>query len=183
MMMPNSSTTLKRALLLGKNMMKRHHSILFREKKYNTSSLRILSQYNNNNNIRWHGGGSSSSDKNRDRVSVTFVNADGVEAKVRACVGDNLLVVAHKNNIDLEGACECSIACSTCHVILEDDVFDDLPEPSEEEEDMLDLAYGLTPTSRLGCQVIVEKEHEDIRIELPAATRNFYVDGHVPQPH
>ena len=77
---------------------------------------------------------------------MTFVNANGEETDVDACVGDNVLVVAHKNDVDLEGACECSIACSTCHVILDDEVFDELPEPSEEEEDMLDLAYGLTPT-------------------------------------
>ena len=94
---------------------------------------------------RFHGGGGGS-DEGRDRVRVTFVDAKGVEMDVEACVGDNILVAAHKNNIDLEGACECSIACSTCHVILEDEVFDELPEPSEEEEDMLDLAYGLTPT-------------------------------------
>ena len=77
---------------------------------------------------------------------MTFVNAKGEETDVDACVGDNILVVAHKNDVDLEGACECSIACSTCHVVLDDEVFDELPEPSEEEEDMLDLAYGLTPT-------------------------------------
>ena len=95
--------------------------------------------------LRSHGGGGSK-DEGRDRVRVTFVNAKGEETDVDACVGDNVLVVAHKNDVDLEGACECSIACSTCHVILDDEVFDELPEPSEEEEDMLDLAYGLTPT-------------------------------------
>ena len=93
--------------------------------------------------LRSHGGGS---DEGRDRVRVVFVDAKGEETDAEACVGDNILVVAHKNNVDLEGACECSIACSTCHVILDDEVFDELPEPSEEEEDMLDLAFGLTPT-------------------------------------
>jgi ferredoxin len=66
---------------------------------------------------------------------------------------------------------------------LEDAVYDEFPEPSEEEEDMLDLAFGLTETSRLGCQVILEKEHDGIVITLPSATRNMYVDGHVPKPH
>eukprot|EP00939_MAST-03C_sp_MAST-3C-sp1_P000703 g703.t1 len=102
---------------------------------------------------------------------------------VTSVCGDNILTVAHKNDINLEGACECSIACSTCHVILEDEMFDELPEPCEAEEDMLDLAFGLTPTSRLGCQVIVDTSHDGTKIELPSATRNFYVDGHVPQPH
>ncbi len=59
--------------------------------------------------------------------------------------------IAHKNDIDLEGACESSLACSTCHVILEDKIFENLPEAKLEEEDLLDLAFGLTPTSRLGC--------------------------------
>lgn len=63
-----------------------------------------------------------------------------------ARAGQHLLEVAHENDIDLEGACEASLACSTCHVILEDEFFDKLPEPVEEEEDMLDLAYGLTDT-------------------------------------
>jgi 2Fe-2S ferredoxin len=58
----------------------------------------------------------------------------------------SLLRVAHKNGIDLEGACEESLACSTCHVILDQETFDRLPEPIDEENDMLDLAFGLTHT-------------------------------------
>ena len=60
---------------------------------------------------------------------------------------------AHKHDVELEGACEGSLACSTCHVILEESVFDKLDEPSDDENDMLDLAFALTETSRLGCQV------------------------------
>jgi ferredoxin len=73
------------------------------------------------------------------------------------------------------GACEGVCACSTCHVILEDDVFDALPEAEEKEEDMLDQAYGLTMTSRLSCQVRLAKEFDNMLVVLPAATRNFYV--------
>ena len=87
-----------------------------------------------------------------------------------------MLDVAHNNGIDLEGACESSLACSTCHVILESGVYDSLEEPCEEEEDLLDLAYGLTHTSRLGCQVKVTREMENMVVKLPSATRNFYVD-------
>jgi 2Fe-2S ferredoxin len=59
----------------------------------------------------------------------------------------NLLEIAHKHGIDLEGACEASLACSTCHVIVEDpDVFERTGEISDEENDMLDLAFGLTQT-------------------------------------
>jgi ferredoxin-2, mitochondrial len=68
-------------------------------------------------------------------------------------------------------------------LILPQKVYDSLPRPSEDEDDMLDMAYGLTETSRLGCQVIVTKAMAGIDLELPKATRNFYVDGHVPKPH
>uniref|UniRef100_A0A7S2W496 2Fe-2S ferredoxin n=1 Tax=Rhizochromulina marina TaxID=1034831 RepID=A0A7S2W496_9STRA len=98
-------------------------------------------------------------------------------------VGDSLLEAAHRSGIDLEGACEGSVACSTCHVVLAPEVFDGLPEASEEEEDMLDQAFGLTETSRLGCQVVITPGMHETTIELPVATRNFYVDGHVPTPH
>jgi ferredoxin len=102
---------------------------------------------------------------------------------VEAKTGMSILQVAHANDIDLEGACESSMACSTCHVILDDQVFHDLEPACDEEEDMLDMAFGLTETSRLGCQVFVDKSMEGTSITLPAATRNFYVDGHVPKPH
>jgi ferredoxin-2, mitochondrial len=62
-------------------------------------------------------------------------------------------------------------------------MYDSLPEPSEDEEDMLDMAFGLTETSRLGCQIIVTEQMDGTVLEMPKATRNFYVDGHVPQPH
>ena len=84
--------------------------------------------------------------------------------------------MAHNNEVDLEGACESSLACSTCHVILDSEIYDSLDEAVEEEEDMLDLAYGLTHTSRLGCQVFVTKEMEGMLVKLPSHTRNFYVD-------
>ena len=84
--------------------------------------------------------------------------------------------MAHNNGIDLEGACEQSLACSTCHCILDPEVYDELEEPCEEEEDLLDLAYGLTHTSRLGCQVKVSRDMDGMVVTLPSATRNFYVD-------
>lgn len=71
--------------------------------------------------------------------------------EVLAREGESLLEVAHNNGIELEGACESSLACSTCHVILNEEIYEALEEPCEEEEDLLDLAYGLTHTSRLGC--------------------------------
>lgn len=75
------------------------------------------------------------------------------------------------------------MACSTCHVILEPNLFEKLEEPEIVEEDLLDIAYDLTPTSRLGCQVLINSEFENTVVTLPKFTRNFYVDGFVPKPH
>ncbi|KAH9509002.1 Ferredoxin-2, mitochondrial [Bulinus truncatus] len=93
------------------------------------------------------------------------------------------MYLAHRHNIEIEGACEASLACSTCHVYVNDEYFDKLPEPLEKEEDMLDMAPYLKENSRLGCQIILSKDLDGIEVTLPKATRNFYVDGHVPQPH
>ena len=107
---------------------------------------------------------------------LTFVTTDGSEKEIDAPEGLSILEVAHKNGIDLEGACEGSLACSTCHVIVDQDWFDKLGEASEEEEDMLDLAFGLTHTSRLGCQIKMSDELDGLKVTLPAATRNMLVD-------
>lgn len=121
---------------------------------------------------------------NAEKITVTFVNKDGEETEIKVPVGMSMLEAAHENDIELEGACEGSLACSTCHVIITDEeLYNKLPEPSDEENDMLDLAFGLTETSRLGCQVIAKPELDGLRLALPAATRNFAVDGHVPKPH
>jgi 2Fe-2S ferredoxin len=106
---------------------------------------------------------------------VIFIDENDQEIEIEAPEGISILEVAHRNNIDLEGACEGSLACSTCHVIVDSNYYDKLDEPVEEEEDMLDLAFGLTHTSRLGCQIIVSEEIDGIRVKLPSATRNMMV--------
>ena len=103
--------------------------------------------------------------------------------EVEAEAGKSILQIAHENNVDLEGACESSLACSTCHVILDKSSYDKLGEPSEEENDMLDLAFGLSDTSRLGCQVKIAPLLEGMKVRLPSATRNMAVDGFKPVPH
>jgi 2Fe-2S ferredoxin len=103
---------------------------------------------------------------------ITFIERDGNRNTVEAPLGLSLLDVARKFNIDIEGACEGSLACSTCHVIVEPQFFDMLPDATEDEEDMLDLAFGLTKTSRLGCQIKVTEETDGLVVTLPAATRN-----------
>lgn len=107
---------------------------------------------------------------------VIFVKPDGTELSVETSVGLSLLEVAHANAIDIEGACEGSLACSTCHVIVDPVWFDQLEPPTEGEEDMLDLAFGLTHTSRLGCQIIMTPELDGLRVKLPGATRNMLLD-------
>ncbi|KAJ1923871.1 mitochondrial matrix iron-sulfur protein [Tieghemiomyces parasiticus] len=119
----------------------------------------------------------------RTILTLTFITPEGQAKKVRCYEGDSLLEIAHANNVDLEGACEASLACSTCHVILDPEEYDKLEEPSDEENDMLDLAFGLTETSRLGCQVIMSKELDGMTVRLPSATRNMAVDGYKPKPH
>ncbi len=106
---------------------------------------------------------------------ITFILKDNSEKTVDAPVGLSLLEVAHKNDIDLEGACEGSLACSTCHVIVDEKFFNELPEAAEEEEDMLDVAFGLTHTSRLGCQIKITEELEGLKVKLPQATRNVNI--------
>lgn len=104
---------------------------------------------------------------------ITFLYQDGTKKEIDAPVGLSVLEVAHQNNVDLEGACEGSLACSTCHIVVEPQWFDLLPEASEDEQDMLDLAFGLTHTSRLGCQIIMSEELDGLVVRLPAATRNM----------
>ena len=104
---------------------------------------------------------------------VIFVINNDEEVVVDAPVGISILEIAHHNNIDLEGACEGSLACATCHVIVDEEFYHKLKAPLEAEEDMLDLAFGLTHTSRLGCQIIMTEELDGIRLRLPLATRNL----------
>ena len=104
---------------------------------------------------------------------VHFVSPDGTKKTVIAPLGSSLLEVAHMNDIDLEGACDGSLACATCHVIVDPSWYDKLPKPKEDEEDMLDLAFGLTQTSRLGCQIIMKPELSGLVIRLPSASRNL----------
>ena len=104
---------------------------------------------------------------------ITFIDTEGNRRDVDAPVGLSVLEIAHKNDIDLEGACEGSLACSTCHVIVESEWYDLLADASEDEEDMLDLAFGLTKTSRLGCQIIMSEELDGLTLKLPAGTRNM----------
>ena len=104
---------------------------------------------------------------------MTFIERDGTRREVEAPLGLSVLEIAHKHAIDIEGACEGSLACSTCHVVVDPEWYELLKTATEDEEDMLDLAFGLTQTSRLGCQIIMTKELDGLTVSLPAATRNM----------
>ncbi len=103
---------------------------------------------------------------------MTFVQRDGSRREVDAPLGLSVLEIAHKHDVDVEGACEGSLACSTCHVVVDPGWFARLAKPTEDEEDMLDLAFGLQKTSRLGCQIVMTKELDGLVVALPAGTRN-----------
>lgn len=108
------------------------------------------------------------------KIIFRYQNSDE-QIVIDAPEGLSILEVAHQNNIDLEGACEGSLACSTCHVVVSPEYFKILPPASEDEEDMLDLAFGLTHTSRLGCQLMVNDKLDGIVITVPSATRNISI--------
>lgn len=122
-------------------------------------------------------------EENLEEIDITFVSQENEEQIVKAKVGDSILKVAHDNNINIEGACDGFCACSTCHVIIDEKFYDLIPEPSDNEIDMLEMAPCITETSRLGCQIKLEKKLSGMKVKLPPMTRNFYVDGHVPSPH
>lgn len=104
---------------------------------------------------------------------MVFIERDGTRREVDAPLGLSVLEIAHRHDIDIEGACEGSLACSTCHVIVDQHWYDLLTTATEDEEDMLDLAFGLTATSRLGCQIIMTDELDGLTVSLPQATRNM----------
>merc|ERR1712217_746937 len=88
--------------------------------------------------------------------------------------GNTILETAHENDVDIEGACGGECACSTCHALLCEEGFGNLPEVDDDELDMLDLATHVADTSRLGCQVKLLKGRDDnIQIHLPPGTSNL----------
>ncbi|RAL06996.1 ferredoxin family 2Fe-2S iron-sulfur cluster binding protein [Aspergillus homomorphus CBS 101889] len=117
-----------------------------------------------------------------EEINISFIDKDGAKYDFQVSEGDNLLDIAQANDLEMEGACGGSCACSTCHVIVEDaHMFDKMEEPSDDENDMLDLAFGLTETSRLGCQVVMTKELDGLVVRLPSMTRNLQASDFEPK--
>ncbi|WP_244407478.1 ferredoxin family 2Fe-2S iron-sulfur cluster binding protein [Roseomonas fluvialis] len=103
---------------------------------------------------------------------MVFVQRDGTRKEVDAPLGLSVLEIAHRHGVDIEGACEGSLACSTCHVIVDPSWYGKLAKATEDEEDMLDLAFDLQETSRLGCQLIMTDALDGLTVKLPAGSRN-----------
>ncbi|KAM0283765.1 hypothetical protein ACHAQH_002355 [Verticillium albo-atrum] len=93
-----------------------------------------------------------------EELWVTFIDKDGDEHKIGVCEGDNLLDIAQDNDLEMEA--------DEAH-------YDQMEEPDDDENDMLDLAFGLTETSRLGCQVKMTKALDGLTVRLPTMTRNL----------
>lgn len=106
-------------------------------------------------------------------MKVHFTTARGEPVSSEAAAGDNLLRAAQAAGMPLEGTCEGQMACSTCHIIVAAEWFDRLPEASEEEEDMLDLAAGARRTSRLACQIVLGEELDGLTVAIPAEAHDM----------
>jgi len=104
---------------------------------------------------------------------ITFIDPDGSRRQFEAMIGDTLLEVGQENGIDLEGACEACMACSTCHVIVDEEWYERLKPSSEEEKDLLDLVFDLERTSRLGCQIHITGELDGLVVSLPREHLNL----------
>ena len=104
---------------------------------------------------------------------MVFVERNGVSREVDAPNGLSVLEIAHKHGIDIEGACEGSLACSTCHVVVAAEWFTKLDPAVEDEEDMLDLASGARRTSRLSCQITLTAELDGMQVSIPTESRNM----------
>ena len=109
-------------------------------------------------------------------VKITYAFEGAKENKtVDALVGQSLLDVAQKYELPLEGACEGNCACGTCHVLLDNKLLSQLPEPGENEEDVLQVAFGRKANSRMACQIKINENMNGAIVTVPAQTRNIDV--------
>jgi ferredoxin len=100
-------------------------------------------------------------------IAIDFVARDGSVSRAMGAPGTTLLAVAQAAGQPLEGTCDGDMACATCHVIVDPAQFARLPPASAAEEDMLDLAYATTRTSRLACQVVLAPELDGLVVRIP----------------
>ena len=106
-------------------------------------------------------------------MKISFITAGGEKVIAEAKPGDRLLEIAQAAGLPLEGTCEGQMACSTCHVVVSRDWFAKLPRASEDEEDMLDLAAGVRPTSRLACQIELTEALDGLEVQIPGESHDM----------
>ena len=115
---------------------------------------------------------STTQSNGNDMITIKFLTQNGEEIETKSKIGSTLLDICLDNELDVEGACGGECCCSTCHVYLPKDLFDSLEAPDEDELDMLDLAIAVKDTSRLGCQIKIDKSFQGKTIALPAEVIN-----------
>jgi ferredoxin, 2Fe-2S len=97
---------------------------------------------------------------------ITFIKVDGEQVETDAKVGNTVMEVAKELDLPMLAACGGALACATCHVVLDEDWYEKINDVSEDEEDLLDTAHDLTPTSRLCCQIKVSDELDGLTVKL-----------------
>ena len=100
-------------------------------------------------------------------TNINFKLRNGELKKIDAEDGLTLMEVARDNDLGIEGTCGGSISCCTCHVVIEKEWFSKVGPANPDEEDMLDLAVDLQPTSRLGCQIEITSELDGLIVNIP----------------
>lgn len=106
---------------------------------------------------------------------IRFISTKDDVTIAEASAGQSLLEVAQRAGMPLEGTCEGQMACSTCHVVVAPDWFDHLPEPSDDEEDLLDLAAHVTSTSRLACQIVLTEAMDGLEVMIPGLAHDLQI--------
>ena len=107
-------------------------------------------------------------------ATIIYVDHEGTERAIEATNGESVMETAIKNSIPgIDADCGGACACSTCHVVVDAEWFDKLPEASEEEEDMLDFAAGVRRTSRLSCQIDLTEERDGLSVTVPAEAHDM----------
>lgn len=100
-------------------------------------------------------------------AKIIFECADGARHEIEAPNGLSVMEIARMHDLGIEGTCEGSMACATCHVVVDPSHAERLEQPCLEEEDMLDLAVGLQATSRLGCQIVLSDDLDGLTVRIP----------------
>ena len=99
---------------------------------------------------------------------ITFIKSDSSEYQIDVRNGVSLMEAGRDSNMGLEGTCGGSLSCASCHVYFEQTDYEKVGVPSEDEADMLDLSFNLTPTSRLGCQIRISEALSGLRVHIPS---------------